>query len=63
MLPISSKKDRYGFSDVLVPARALPYTWPDAPLAPLFASSSAFPLKKRGHAHKSPPSSQATHSA
>lgn len=63
ILPISSSEDCYGLSDVLVPARVLPHTWPGAPLAPFFGSSSAFPLKRRGHAHESPPSSQATHPA
>jgi hypothetical protein len=49
ILPISSSEDRSGLSDVLVPARVLPHTWPGAPLAPFLASSSAFPLKMNCH--------------
>ncbi len=63
ILPISSSEDRYGLSGVRVPARVLPPPRLGAPLAPLLAPSSAFPLKSRGHTHHGPTSSQATHSA
>ena len=61
MLPISSSEDRYGPSDVRVPARFLPPPLSGAALPSFLALSSPFPFKRRGHTHQSPTPPQATH--
>ncbi len=57
---ISSSEDRYGPSCLHIPARALPPPLTGAALASFLAPSSAFPLKRKGHALHSPTSPPAT---